>query len=117
MPKDFPGGREMGRPVVHFEIGFRDRARAADFFTKRFEWNTHESGPETMIDSGAGSGINGHITALSPEPNNYVTVHVQAEDVQMYLDKAVALGGKALLPVVMIPQASFPGSPIPTVTP
>ena len=47
----------MGRPVVHFEIGCRDKARTAGFFTKLFDWNTQESGPATMIDTGAGTGI------------------------------------------------------------
>jgi predicted enzyme related to lactoylglutathione lyase len=29
------------------------------------------------------------------------------DDVQAYLDKAVSLGGKALLPVITIPQGQF----------
>ena len=97
----------MGRPVVHFEIGCRDKARTAEFFSKLFEWNSHEAGPATKIDTGAGSGINGHITSLGHEPNNYVTLYVDEDDVQAYLDKAVALGGKALLPVIAIPQGQF----------
>ena len=92
----------MGRPVVHFEIGCRDKARTAEFFSKLFDWNTQESGPATMIDTAAGSGINGHITALGHEPHNYVTVYVDVDDVQSYLDKATALGGKALTPVITL---------------
>ena len=97
----------MGRPVVHFEIGCRDKARTAEFFSKLFEWNTQEAGPATMIDTGAGSGINGHITSLGHEPHNYVTVYVSVDDVQAYLDKAAALGGKPLTPVITIPQGQF----------
>ncbi len=97
----------MGRPLVHFEIGCRDKARTAEFFSKLFEWNTQESGPATMIDTAAGAGINGHITSLGHEPHNYVTVYVEVDDVQAYLDKAVALGGKAILPVITIPQGQF----------
>jgi hypothetical protein len=97
----------MGRPVVHFEIGCRDRARTAEFFTKLFDWSTQEAGPATMIDTAAGSGINGHITALGHEPHNYVTVYVSVDDVQAYLDKAVGLGGKVLTPVISIPQGEF----------
>jgi predicted enzyme related to lactoylglutathione lyase len=106
----------MGRPVVHFEIGCRDKARTAEFFTNLFEWNTQESGPATTIDTGAGTGIQGHITALGHEPNNYITFYVEMDDVQKYLDAAEALGGKALLPVIAIPGGQFPGSPIPTAT-
>jgi uncharacterized protein len=60
----------MGRPVVHFEIGCRDKARTAEFFTKLFDWSTQESGPATMIDTAAGTGINGHLTSLGHEPHN-----------------------------------------------
>ena len=61
---------------MHFEIGCRDKARTAEFFSKLFDWNTQEAGPATMIDTGAGSGINGHITSLGHEPHNYVTIYV-----------------------------------------
>jgi len=97
----------MGRPVVRFEIGCRDRARTAEFFGKLFEWNTQESEHSTTIDTAAGDGINGHITALGHEPHNYVTFYVEVDDVQAYLDKAVSLGGKALLPVITIPKGQF----------
>jgi hypothetical protein len=79
----------MGRPVVHFEIGCRDRVRSAEFFSKLFDWNTQEMGPATKIDSAAGSEINGHITSLGHEPQNYMTLYIEVEDVQACLDKAV----------------------------
>jgi predicted enzyme related to lactoylglutathione lyase len=97
----------MGRPVVHFEIGCRDKARTSEFFSQLFDWNIHESGPAAMIDTAAGTGINGHITALGHEPHNYVTVYIEVDDVQKYLDKATELGGKALLPVISIPEGQF----------
>lgn len=98
----------MGRPVVHFEIGCRDKARTTEFFRQLFDWNTQEMGPAaTKLDTGAGTGINGHITSLGHEPHNYVTMYIEVDDVQAYLDKAVTLGGKALLPVIPIPQGQF----------
>ena len=97
----------MGRPVVQFEIGCRGKARSSEFFAKLFDWNTRESGPATMIDTSAGCGINGQITALGNEPQNYVTVYVEVDDVQSYLDQATALGGRALLPVITIPSGQF----------
>jgi uncharacterized protein len=97
----------MGRPVVHFEIGCRDQASTVEFFSKLFDWQMQSAGPATMIDTGAGSGINGHITALGHEPHNFVNIYVSVDDVQAYLDKAVALGGKALLPVIKIPTGEF----------
>ena len=97
----------MGRPVVHFEIGCRDKSRTTEFFRDLFDWNMQEAGPATLIDTGAGSGISGHITSLGHEPHNYVAVYIAVDDVQAYLDKAVALGGKALLPIIKIPQGEF----------
>jgi uncharacterized protein len=97
----------MGRPVVHFEIGCRDKARTADFFSKLFEWNTQEAGPATMIDTGAGSGINGHITSLGHEPHHYATFYVQVDDIPAYLTKAESLGGKTIVPPVTIPTGTF----------
>ena len=94
----------MGQPVVHFEIGCRDREKTAQFFGELFGWTTQEMGQASMIDTGAGSGINGHFTALGHEPYNYVTVYIEVDDVAAYLAKAEALGGKTLVPPVEIPQ-------------
>ena len=97
----------MGQPVVHFEIGCRDIAKTADFFTRLFDWQIQAMGPAAMINTGAGSGIQGHISALGHEPHNYTTFYVQVDDVQAYLDKAAALGGKTLVPPVAIPTGTF----------
>jgi predicted enzyme related to lactoylglutathione lyase len=65
-------------------------------------------GPAAMINTGSKEGIQGHITALGHEPHNYVTVYVEVDDLQAYLDKASLLGGKTLVPPVEIPgQGSF----------
>jgi uncharacterized protein len=97
----------MGQPVVHFEIGCRDSAKTSSFFSDLFGWNMQAMGPATMIDTAAGSGIQGHITALGHEPHRYTIFYVQVDDVQNYLDKAGALGGKTLVPPVEIPTGIF----------
>jgi uncharacterized protein len=97
----------MGQPVVHFEIGCRDKVKTAAFFSQLFDWKTQDAGPASMINTGASSGIQGHISALGHEPHNYVTVYVQVDDVQAYLDKAQKLGGKLLVPPVEIPTGTF----------
>lgn len=97
----------MGQPVVHFEIGCRDKAKTAAFFKQLFDWQTQDAGPATMINTAGSGGIQGHITALGHEPHNYVTVYVQVDDVQAYLDKAQKLGGKLLVPPVEIPTGTF----------
>ncbi len=39
----------MGRPVVHFEIGCKDKKKTADFYAQLFDWNISEQGPAAMI--------------------------------------------------------------------
>lgn len=95
----------MPNPVVHFEIGCRDQAKTLEFFSKLFDWTIEPAGPAAMIRTG--SDVGGHITALGHEPHNYVTFYIGVDDVQAYLDKAVALGGKALTPIVKIPSGEF----------
>lgn len=99
--------KKVGQPVIHFEIGCRDNAKTGEFYSKLFDWQINQMGPAGMIDTGAGQGIQGHITALGHEPHNYVTVYVQVDDAQKYLDKATALGGKTLVPPVKIPTGTF----------
>jgi len=97
----------MGKPVVFFEIGCRDSGRSAEFFSRLFEWKTEAAGPAVTINTGSANGIQGHINALGHEPNNYVTVYVEVEDVQAYLTKAQSLGGKTLVPPIKIPTGTF----------
>ena len=44
----------MSNPVVHFEIGCRDKATTEQFYSKLFAWTLSPMGPATMIDTGAG---------------------------------------------------------------
>jgi predicted enzyme related to lactoylglutathione lyase len=94
----------MSNPVVHFEIGCRDKSRTEEFYSKMFDWKLSPMGPATMIDTG---GIGGHITELGHEPHHYTTFYVQVDDVQAALDKAQELGGKTVVPPVAIPTGTF----------
>jgi predicted enzyme related to lactoylglutathione lyase len=60
-----------------------------------------------MIDTAGNGGIHGHITSLGHEPQHYVTVYVQVDDVKAYLDKAQSLVGKILVAPVVIPTGTF----------
>ena len=97
----------MGQPVVHFEIGSRDKAKSRAFFETLFGWSCQEMGPATMIDTAAGSGIQGHMTELGHEPFHYTIFYVQVDDVAAALAKAESLGGKTLVPPVTIPSGTF----------
>ena len=96
----------MGRPVVHFEIGCKDRARSEKFFHELFGWEI-QSGPAGTIDTGSPQGIPGHMTSLGHEPEHYTMFYVEVDDVQACLDKAASLGGKTVVPPVKIPTGTF----------
>lgn len=96
----------MANPVVHFEIGCKDRAKTSRFFSDLFDWKI-DDGPAGTIETGGEHGIPGHITSLGHEPHHYTTFYVQVEDVQASLDKAVALGGKMVVPVIKTPAFTF----------
>lgn len=93
----------MACPVVHFEIGCRNSPQTQAFYSRLFDWKIEAHGPAAMIATGATTGIQGHITALGHEPHNYVTVYVQVDDLQAYLDRATSLGGKTLIPPMEVP--------------
>jgi predicted enzyme related to lactoylglutathione lyase len=101
------GEKSMGRPVVYFEIGCRDRAKTGDFYSKLFGWQITAAGPASNIQTGSPQGIQGHITSLGHEPEHYTMFYVDVEDVQAALDKAVELGGKKLVGPIKIPTGTF----------
>jgi len=100
--------KKMGRPVVHFEIGCRSTAKTGEFYSKLFDWQIKpQSAMASNIQITPGKGIDGHITALGHDPQNYVTVYVEVDDIKAALEKAKALGGKTVVPAVPIPTGHF----------
>jgi len=94
----------MGRPVVHFEIGCRDRQRSQAFYQQLFDWTTEPYGPSSLgIRTGSESGIQGHITSLGHEPHQYTMFYVEVEDIPAHLAKVESLGGRTLIPELPIP--------------
>lgn len=97
----------MANPVVHFEIGCRDRDKTAEFYTALFGWSISEMGPASVISTGSDKGIAGHITSLGHEPHNYAIFYVEVEDIVAALAKAEELGGKKIVGPIPIPTGSF----------
>ena len=95
----------MGNPVIHFDIGCKDRDRSDDFYTQLFGWETTDYGPlSRKINTGSEEGIQGHLTALGHEPHQYVMVYVQVDDIGKTLEKVLELGGE-----IMVPETDIPG--------
>ena len=92
-------------PVAHFEVGGSDATVLAKFYTGMFDWQMDhlEEANYRFIQQesgGIGGGIFHHIEGMRP---NYPSVAVIVNDLQVYLDKAVSLGGSALMQPTEIP--------------
>lgn len=95
----------MGQPVVHWEIASNNAERLHGFYTALFGWTVDSNNPMHygMVDTGGQGGINGGIMQTQGGMPSYVSVYVQVDDLQRYLDKAASLGGKTLVPPTPIP--------------
>ena len=102
-----PLGTKLGTIVPYRTFGCRDRAKSERFFSDLFGWHMQQNGPGTTIDTASQQGIGGHMTSLGHEPFHYTIFYVEVDDVKAYLDKAVALGGKMVVPPVKIPTGTF----------
>lgn len=93
----------MPNPVVHFEIAGRDGDKIQKFYSDLFGWEINTDNPMNygMVDTKAG-GINGGIFK-APKDAPFLTFYVHVDNLQNYLDKAVKLGGQAVVPPTPIP--------------
>jgi len=93
----------MGNPVVHFEIGARDGAKVASFYSKLFNWEVQEYGPARMFNTGSTHGIMGHVNALGHEPHNYCLMYVEVDNIDAYAQKATSAGATLIVPATEVP--------------
>lgn len=94
----------MANPVVHFEVTGKDGDALVGFYRDLFGWKT-QSMPEmgyNMVEKEEG-GIGGGI-GTAQGGSGLVTFYVSVDDLQATLDKAVALGGKVVQPIMSIPN-------------
>jgi len=96
-------------PVVHFEMPYEDKQRAADFYSKAFGWQANMLGPEmgdyvvawttdtdpqTRMVKTPGT-INGGLFKRT-KPDQYPSVVVSVDDIQAAMKQVEAAGGKVL---------------------
>jgi hypothetical protein len=95
----------MPHPVVHFEIGCKDRPKTCAFYRELFGWtvNEDENSPAAMVHTGTDAGIQGHVTALGHEPHHYMNMYVLCDTLEDTVAKAEKLGGKVLVPPTDVP--------------
>lgn len=91
----------MTNPVVHFEIMGKDAIALQEFYRAVFGWKLAppiaEMGNYSMLDN-EGKGIGGGIG----EDDARVTVYIEVDDPQAYLEKVSQAGGKTLMEVTQV---------------
>jgi uncharacterized protein len=98
----------MGRPVVHFEIGVADAARSKDFYGELFGWQIQlDENGYGLVDTDAGSGIDGGILQRPEGVPSYVTFYVGVEDLEPALERAEKLGGKTIMEPMEVPGVGW----------
>jgi uncharacterized protein len=98
----------MANEVSWFEVMGPEPEQTAKFYGELFGWHT-ETLPEfdyTLIDTHAGTGINGGI-GKTEDGRATLAVYVESNDLQGALDKAVSLGGKVATPVTEATMVTF----------
>ncbi|MBI3912722.1 MAG: VOC family protein [Chloroflexi bacterium] len=91
----------MSNPITHFEIIGKDALKLQKFYADVFAWKlgapAREFGNYSLLDN-EGKGIGGGIG----EGDARVTVYIEVDDPQAYLDKVMKAGGKMLMPVTPV---------------
>lgn len=106
----------MMNPVVHFEMPYHNRDRAARFYSEAFGWKTDKLGADmghyvvvttAEIDAkpGAPAGaINGGLYETKPDwPAQYPSVVIAVEDMAAAMARVTQAGGEVLGEPMLIP--------------
>jgi predicted enzyme related to lactoylglutathione lyase len=96
----------MAHPVVHFEIGCKDRGATSAFYRNVFDWSI-DAGPMGSIKTGSTDGIAGHIVAMGHEPHQFTHIYIETDDVMTSLLQIEAAGGQTITPPIPIPTGTF----------
>jgi predicted enzyme related to lactoylglutathione lyase len=97
----------MANKVVHWEIMGKDAKELQTFYADMFDWNIdadneYQYGMVDTAEIGVGGGIGG-----DPSQSQRVSIFVEVDDLQAYLDKATRLGGTMVMPPTDIAGVSF----------
>jgi len=97
----------MGQPVAWFEIVSPDSGRAVKFYSELFGWKVESDplmGGYSLVDTQSGEGsVGGGIGVAEAGSGPSVKIYMRVDDIDAYLERAVALGGKKLMPPTSLP--------------
>lgn len=95
----------MGNKIVHWELMGPDGDALQSFYADLFGWET-EAVPgfdSYHMVNAEHSGVGGAVGKGSEEMPQYQTIYVEVPDVDKHLAKAEQLGGKTIMPKMVIP--------------
>lgn len=97
----------MGQPVAFFEVLSPNHERAQRFYADLFNWQVAADpamGGYGLVDTGAGEqAVGGGIGPAEQPGDAGVKIYIRVDDLDAYLDRAEALGGKRLVPPTDLP--------------
>lgn len=97
--------------VVHFELAADDTTRAIQFYQNIFDWKFQQWGEDggywlIMTGEGPEQGINGGL-ARRAEPNESTTNIIDIPDLDEFVEKVTAHGGKIVAPRTAVPGVGY----------
>ena len=97
----------MAHLVTHFEIQTKNPEKVQKFYKDLFDWkikvvpNMNGYGMVDPVTPGKGIGFG--IGGIMPGAPQMVSFYIEVDNPQAYLDKAVKLGGKVIMPAMTMP--------------
>lgn len=94
------------KPIVHFEIMGPDAGALKGFYSEFFGWNPQpfEGVDDYFVISSDEAGVGGAVGQGDENMPNYLTVYIEVDDIDAYLEKIGAAGGSTLLPRTEVPD-------------
>jgi uncharacterized protein len=94
----------MANPITWWEVNGKDGKMLQQYYAGLFGWDIDANNPIEygMVDTHTDKGIYGGISHSDRGPS--VVFYVEVDDPQTYLDKAVKMGGKLVMPVTVVPN-------------
>ena len=97
----------MANPVVRFEVGAAEHGPLVEFYGELFGWGMETiSEGYTVVDTQGGQGLTGGV-GRSNTGDPWATFYVEVDDLQATLERAEALGGRTVVPVIELPGMAF----------
>jgi uncharacterized protein len=93
------GGTAVTTAIYHWEITGPDAGALQRFYGDLFDWTINADNPWQygMVENGGEGAVSGGI-GPAMEGGSRVSIYLKVDDLQKYLDKAVALGGEVVMP-------------------